>query len=159
MLPPVAVIVTVYFVCFGGLVQPIVVRHTRERITATRLKRELRRLNGNRRSANASPRPAFCQGSNREAFALALGAMVMVDVTAALDGVTVDGENVQVSPEGRPEQVKLTAWLNPFSGVTDSVIVVDWPELMVTLVGDDASVNEGLGILMVYAAVPTALFA
>jgi hypothetical protein len=28
-------------------------------------------------------------------------------------GVTVLGEKLQFAPEGRPEQAKLTAWLNP----------------------------------------------
>jgi hypothetical protein len=31
--------------------------------------------------------------------------MLIVDVTAGLDGVTVDGENEQLSPDGRPEQL------------------------------------------------------
>jgi hypothetical protein len=83
--------------------------------------------------------------------------MLIVDMTAALDGVTVDGENEQLSPDGRPEQLKLTAWLNPFCGVTVRVKVADLPEPMVALAGEDASVNEGWGILMVYAAVATAL--
>ena len=85
----------------------------------------MRLRNGQRRSPSASPAPAFCQGSDREAAALALDAMLIVDMTAALDGVTVDGENEQLSPDGRPEQLKLTAWLNPFCGVTVRVKVAD----------------------------------
>ena len=65
----------------------------------------MRLPNGHRRSASASPAPAFCQGNDREAAALALDAMLIVDVTAGLDGVTVDGENEQLSPDGRPEQL------------------------------------------------------
>jgi hypothetical protein len=68
---------------------------------------------------------AFSQGSDREPVALALGEMVIVELTAAADGVIVDGVNEQVSPEGRPEQLKLTAWLNPFCGVTVRVKVAD----------------------------------
>jgi hypothetical protein len=35
--------------------------------------------------------------------------MVITELTTAPAGVTVDGENEQVSPEGRPEHAKLTA--------------------------------------------------
>ena len=83
----------------------------------------MRLLNGHKRSASASPAPALCQGNDREAAALALDAMLIVDVTAAIDRVTVDGENEQLSLDGRPEQLKLTAWLNPFCGVTVRVKV------------------------------------
>ena len=85
----------------------------------------LRLPNGHTRSANASPVVAFSQRGNPELLAAPVVVIVMVELTAALAGVTVDGENEHVSPEGRPEQPKLTIWLNPFWGVTDSVKVAD----------------------------------
>src|SRR5580704_14417492 len=44
-------------------------------------------------------------------------------VTAAPEGVTWGGLKAQVAPAGRPEQLKLTAELNPPCGVTVSVTV------------------------------------
>ena len=44
-------------------------------------------------------------------------------VIAVPEGVTWDGLKAQVAPAGRPEQVKLTAELNPPCGVTVSVTV------------------------------------
>lgn len=48
---------------------------------------------------------------------------VSVVVTAVPEGVTWAGLNAQVAPAGRPEQLKLTAELNPPCGVTVSVTV------------------------------------
>jgi hypothetical protein len=121
--------------------------------------RFFRLAKGHRRIARDNPGPAFRQGNDREAAALLFEAIVIVEVTAEPDGVTVDGENEHASPVGKPEQAKLTAWVNPLEGVTARVIVVDWPELIVAVVGEDDSVNEGWGILMVYAAAATALLA
>jgi len=75
--------------------------------------------------------------------------MVMVELTAAPDGVTEDGANEHASPDGRPEQVKLTGWLNPLVGVTVKVMVVDCPELTAALDGEEVSENEGTGMLIV----------
>jgi hypothetical protein len=85
--------------------------------------------------------------------------MVIVELTGAPAGSTVDRENEHKSPAGRPEQVKLTDWVNPFAGVMVRVIVADWSALIVALAGEDASVKEGGEILITYAAVATALFA
>jgi hypothetical protein len=63
--------------------------------------------------------------------------------------VTVDGENEQLSPEGSPEQLKLTARLNPFCGKTVTVKVIDWPERIVALVGEADRVNVGDSRLIV----------
>ena len=48
---------------------------------------------------------------------------VIVVVAAAPEGVTCDGLNAQVAPEGRPEQLKLMVALNPATGVTVNVTV------------------------------------
>src|SRR5580692_5604219 len=81
----------------------------------------------------------------------------MVELTADPVVATVDGENEHASPEGSPEQLKLTAWLNPFSGVTDSVKVADWLASIGALPGEADSVKVAGGRLMVYAADATAL--
>ena len=51
--------------------------------------------------------------------------MVKVEVTALPFGVTVEGEKLHVLAAGRPEQAKLTIWLNPFCGVTVMVVIPD----------------------------------
>jgi hypothetical protein len=54
--------------------------------------------------------------------------MVSTEVTAAVVGVTVGGTNAQVAPVGRPAvQVKVTALVNPFDGVTLTVEVAELP--------------------------------
>jgi len=70
-------------------------------------------------------------------------------LAAAPAGDTVEGEKVQLSPSGCPEQLKLTVWPKPFCGVTVSVLVADCPDLTVTLAGEADSVNDGDGRLMV----------
>ena len=44
-------------------------------------------------------------------------------VTAAPLGVTLAGVNLQLTPAGRPEQPKVTVLLNPFCGVTVTVVL------------------------------------
>jgi hypothetical protein len=84
--------------------------------------------------------------------------IVRVVVAAPLVGVTVIGLNLHAAPAGRPEQVKLTADLNPFCGVTVNV-TVPWPlEMIVSAFADSASAKVG-GRLMVYIAVATELAA
>jgi hypothetical protein len=60
--------------------------------------------------------------------------MLIVMVTLAIppDGVTVVGENEQVAPAGKPEQLRLTALLNPFSGVMPIEELPEPDELRVT---------------------------
>ena len=72
-----------------------------------------------------SPPPVFAHNGVDVALAIDAGPIVKVEVTAAPAGVTVDGENEQPSPEGKPEQLNLIAWANPFCGVTVSVTVAD----------------------------------
>ncbi len=61
-------------------------------------------------------------GTRREADC-ALTEIVSWVVMAAPEGVTWEGLKPQVAPVGRPEQLKLTAELNPPCGVTVSVTV------------------------------------
>jgi hypothetical protein len=61
-------------------------------------------------------------------------------VTGPLDGVTDCGLKLQLAPAGRPEQPKLTACLNPFSGVTVSESLPDAPA--VTLKAELLKENE-----------------
>lgn len=54
-------------------------------------------------------------------FSLVVPAVVMVIVVVAACvpfGVTVAGEKLHAAPEGSPEQLNVTAELNPFAGVT-----------------------------------------
>src|ERR1700723_1568516 len=46
-----------------------------------------------------------------------------LEVTAAPLGVTLAGVNLQLTPAGRPVQPRVTALLNPFCGVTVTVVV------------------------------------
>ena len=119
-----------------------------------------RRLqNGQSISANAIPSPSFSHGRAFSFFALDAEAIVRVVLAAAPAGVTVGGEKEQASPEGSPEQLKLTACENPFSGVTLKVNIAELLPLMVAEVGEAESENDGEGRLMVYAAVATGLLA
>jgi hypothetical protein len=48
---------------------------------------------------------------------------VSVVVAAVPAGVTVAGEKLQDAPEGRPEQLNVTAELKPLAGVIDIAVV------------------------------------
>jgi hypothetical protein len=95
------------------------------RNTAVRNIRARRRPRGKRTSDRASPPPSLLQKGRRLVLAAAPGAMVSVELTAEPEGVTLDGENEHWSPEGEPVQLKVTAWANPFCGVTVRVKVAD----------------------------------
>jgi len=89
---------------------------------------------------------------NRDRFIAALfaGAVIVnVLVTAPPAGVTVAGLNAHVAPTGNPEHAKLTAALNPFAGVTVSIVVAVPPALTESDVDDAANVKVGDGRLMV----------
>jgi len=72
-------------------------------------------------------------------------AIVTTVVTADPFGVTLAGTNVHVASEGNPEQAKLTAWLNPFDGVTVRVEVPEEPAFTVTEAGLAAMEKSGAG--------------
>jgi hypothetical protein len=70
-----------------------------------------------------------------------------VVVAAVPEGVTVAGAKEHVAPAGSPEQAKVTAELNPFTGVTDSVTVPWSPESTVSDDGEALSVKLGAGVI------------
>jgi hypothetical protein len=66
----------------------------------------------------------------------AVVAIVIVVVAAAVPlGVTVAGLKLHEALVGRPEQVKLTCWLNPPLGVTLMLLVAEMPAATVALAG------------------------
>lgn len=65
------------------------------------------------------------------------------------DGVTEAGEKLQVTPEGRPEQLKVVAEAKPFCGAMEITAVPVWPGEMVSEVGLTEIENAGGGRLMV----------
>jgi hypothetical protein len=79
-------------------------------------------------------------------------AIVSVDVAVLPFGVTEDGEKLHVLAAGKPEQAKLTVWLNPFCGVTVIVVVPDWPGLTLTDVGLKLTLKLGPFTVCVSAA-------
>lgn len=68
----------------------------------------------------------------------AAATMVSWVVAAAPEGVTVVGWNEHVASAGNPEHAKLTGELNPFCGVTESVIVPWATESTVSAFGEAA---------------------
>jgi hypothetical protein len=66
---------------------------------------------------------------------------------AAPDGVTVDGEKLHVTPEGKPEQLNETMELNPYFGVTETEVVPLCPAATVS--DDGVSAMEKFCMLTV----------
>jgi hypothetical protein len=58
-------------------------------------------------------------------------------------GVTDAGVTAQVEFAGAPVHARVTAWLNPPAGVTETVAVVLLPAVNVPVAGDIDSVNPG----------------
>ena len=79
-------------------------------------------------------------------------ATVTVVETGAPLGVTVGGEKLHDVPEGSPEQLKTTAELNPFRGVTAIVIKPLFPGAKVSDAGEAAIEKSegGRGKFIVY---------
>ncbi len=72
-------------------------------------------------------------------------------VTALPEGVTFGGLNEHEAPVGNPEQLKLTAALNPFCGVTVSVSA-PCPPADIVITDEDALKVKLAGKLITYAA-------
>ena len=69
----------------------------------------------NKGRVNAKSGFVLGAGVNRET---ATGMLIVkLTLVIPLTGVTVLGENEQVAPAGKPEQLRVTALLKPFSGV------------------------------------------
>jgi hypothetical protein len=81
--------------------------------------------------------------------AVAVPEKVTVDVAAAPDGVIVAGLKLQLTPVGKPEQVKLTAELNPLLGVTVRVAVAAVEPVSDPLAGLIEIAKSGVGALIV----------
>ena len=81
--------------------------------------------------------------------ALALAVRVSVVETAVPDGVTVAGEKLHDVPESNPEQLNETAVLNPFSGMTEIVVVPLCPAVTVRDAGEAVTEKSGPDRLMV----------
>jgi hypothetical protein len=75
--------------------------------------------------------------------------MVSVVATGEAPGVTLAGEKRHVAPAGRPEQVKETAELNPFCGVTVIVAVPLFPAFSPRETGDKERLKSAAGKLIV----------
>jgi hypothetical protein len=77
--------------------------------------------------------------------------VAIVSVVAALapDGVIVDGEKLQVAPEGKPAHVNDTADENPFCGVTVIAVVPFCPAVTVSEAGEAAMPKSAGGKMMV----------
>lgn len=74
---------------------------------------------------------------------ITLVAMLRVVVAAAVPlGVTVAGEKLHVEFAGSPLHAKLTAWLKPPLGVTDTLIVADAPAVTVAVDGEAPTVKS-----------------
>ena len=70
--------------------------------------------------------------------------------TAAPESVTVGGVKLHDTPEGIPAtQLNDTVELNPFSGVTEMVVVVLFPVVSANVDGEAATEKSGWGRLMV----------
>jgi hypothetical protein len=74
--------------------------------------------------------------------------MVSVVEAAAPLGVTVVGEKLHDAPAGRSEQESPTASLNPFEGVTVTVVVPDWPAVTLSVPGEALSAKSGAPVAM-----------
>lgn len=70
---------------------------------------------------------------------------VTVVETAEPEGVAVDGEKPHVTPAGRPEQLKVTAELNPLEGVSVRVAVPLLPDWIVMEEGAMETEKSGGG--------------
>ena len=66
------------------------------------------------------------------------------------EGVTVSGVKLHDTSEGKPAaQLNDTVELNPFSGVTEMVVVTLFPEVTANVDGEAATEKSGCGRLMV----------
>ena len=87
------------------------------------------------------------------------GAVIVTVVeTGPPEGVTVGGEKLHEAPTGNPKQLKDTAALNPFRGVSEIDTEALSPAANVTDVVDGAIVNSA-GAVTMYCALAIALFA
>jgi hypothetical protein len=77
--------------------------------------------------------------------ALVLALRVSIVEAAAPDGVTAAGEKLHVVPTGNPEQLNDTEEVNPFTGVTEIVLVPLCPGTTVSDAGEAVIEKSGVG--------------
>ena len=140
--PAVAVTVMVEVTGGGEVDFPLphpVSRLAHPTLTASSKSRSKRRrfFNPKQHAATASAAPGNSVLPCRTAAAVEEVATFIVVVEAAVpDGVTVEGEKTHDAPEGNPEQLKVTGAPNPFTGVTEIVVVPLSPALIVRDAGE-----------------------
>jgi hypothetical protein len=71
--------------------------------------------------------------------------LLAVKVKVLFPPVVLAGFNVAVTPAGRPDADKLTVPVNPFSGVTVTVLVPVEPWTTLTLLGEAETEKSGVG--------------
>jgi hypothetical protein len=96
-------------------------------------------------AAKAEPRIHSLEPPRSSAVGAAADTVSVVVEATPLDGVTVAGEKLQVTPGGNPEQSNETAELNPFSGVIDRFVFVLCPATTVKDPDDTAVEKSGAG--------------
>ncbi len=70
--------------------------------------------------------------------------IVSVEVAAEPDGVTDPAEKEHVEFEGSPEQLSVTADVNPPVGVIVTVLVAEEPLASVAVAGESATLKSGV---------------
>ncbi len=68
---------------------------------------------------------------------------MLITLVAAFDPLSVAGENVAVTPAGRPVAPRVTVPLKPFWGVMPTTAVMVWPFCMPSAAVGTASPKEG----------------
>jgi len=88
----------------------------------------------------------MCRNDDRGwLLALVLAVRVSVVEAAAPDGATAAGEKLHVVPTGNPEQLNDTDDVNPFTGVTEMVLVPLCPGATVSDAGKAVIEKSGVG--------------
>lgn len=72
-----------------------------------------------------------------------LAATMVMTLVAAFDPLSVAGENVAVTPVGKPVVPRVMVPLKPFWGVTATVAVMVWPFCIPSAAVGTASPNAG----------------
>lgn len=86
-------------------------------------------------------------GLRRNSAVVAAVVTVSFVEAAVPEGVTEAGAKMHVAPVGSPEQVSVTKELNPFCGVTETVVVPLWPPVTVSAAGVTPTVKAGANTL------------
>jgi len=116
--------------------------------TQIRSRRHLERIR--QRTSASAVNGKYDPGPRRNAAEVLAESVNCVVAETPPEGVTMDGLNRQVTPDGSPQE-NVTAELNAFCGVTVRVTVPEPPAPILTVPGEAAKVNDaGGGRLMMY---------